>query len=83
LAEAETPGDQSVVNDIKSILIKYQEETKAQFEAIEKRLETMDKSVVEMSEQPKAQRKTGQAKIDFSKMTNFQKLKYNEENNKR
>jgi hypothetical protein len=72
-----------VIEQIKSVLIKYTEDAKAErieFEKmIDEKLSGMDSKLVEFSEQP-AEKKTKSKPIALSEMTNFQKLKYNELN---
>lgn len=75
---AEAAPEQSVVNDIKSILIKYQEESNKRFDVIEAELKDMKKEVVEMSEQPSAKPKTQMATIALTKQGRIlQKLREN------
>jgi len=70
--------DQSVVNDIKSILIKYQEDSNKRFEAIETKLSEMNGEVLKMAEQPNAKPKTAQATIELTKKGRIlQKLRDN------
>jgi len=64
---AEAAPEQSVVNDIKSILIKYQEENNARLDKIEEELKGMKTEVVEMAEQPNAKPKRAQATIELNK----------------
>ena len=72
-----------VIEQIKSVLIKYTEDAKVErleFEkGIKAELETFKSELVEFSKQP-AEKKTKSKPISLSEMTNFQKLKYNEEN---
>jgi len=58
-AEAETApvvqeGEKSVINDIKSILIKYQEDNDKRIDAIELAIQEMKGEVVELNKQPNA-----------------------------
>jgi hypothetical protein len=60
-------NDQSVVNDIKSILIKYEEKFDAKMAEIEQKIEGMSGEVVKMSEKPKVKPKTTQATVQLNK----------------
>ena len=76
-----------VQNIIKSIMIKYHEEVDLKFKNIELKFETIKKEntdlkneVLELSKQPAAKPiKSQPTQVDLSKMTNYQRLKYNEE----
>ena len=83
---AAEPKAAEIVDQIKSVLIKYTEDAKAErleFEKnIDAKLEKFNSELVEFSKTP-ATKPTKSTPILFSEMTNFQKLKFNEENNLR
>ena len=85
-AAPSAPTAESVVGDIKSLLIKYSEDAKTErleFEKmIDEKLKGFDSQLLEFSEQP-AEKKTKSKPIALSEMTNFQKLKHNDLNGTR
>ena len=85
LAEPQTSATAKEVTDaIKSVLIKYSEQTNEKFESLETKLnaivtenETLKKQVIELSEQPAAKPiKSVPTQVDFSKMSELDKRKY-------
>ena len=91
--ETETPKDP--YGQIKQLIAKFSEDNKLELSKIIERLEKVElsntevkseneklkKENVELSKEPAAKPiSTGAKKIEFKDMTNFQKLKYNEEN---
>ena len=71
---------EAIENAIKSILIKYSKDIDLKFEANKKEIADLKNEVLELSKQPAAKPiKSQPTQVDLSKMTNYQRLKYNEE----
>ena len=65
---------EEVSNAIKSVLIKYSE--------MEAKVTDLQKQIIELGKQPSEKKITKTSvNVDLSKMTNFERLKYNRENN--
>ena len=83
--EPATPTDDAatldaIENAIKSIMIKYSESTEEKNLELKKEIEDLKAEVLELSKQPAAKPiKSAPTAVELSKMTNFQRLKYNEE----
>jgi len=86
--EAEAPAeptskDGDLEKAIKSLLIKYSEEADKRAEEKNKvllsKIESLEKQVVEFGAQPKAEKIVSKS-VDFSKMTNYQKMEYRKQN---
>ena len=70
----------AIENAIKSIMIKYSESTEEKNLELKKQIEDLKAEVLELSKQPAAKPiKSAPTAVELSKMTNFQRLKYNEE----
>jgi hypothetical protein len=83
-----TSGEAEAVNKVlKSLLMKFKNEIELSFnEKIKEnnklylsKIESLEKQVVEFGAQPKAEKIVSKS-IDFSKMTNFQKMQYRKQN---
>jgi hypothetical protein len=75
-----TLPNQATVDAIKSVLIKYSEEMDVKFETLSKENKTLKEEVLELSNQPASKPiKTVVKQVEYSKMNNFEKLKYNDE----
>lgn len=86
--EGKQPSDtdtlQAIENAIKSIMIKYSESVDLKFADLKKENDTLKEEVLELQKQPAAKKIAASAnKVEFKDMTNYQKLKYNEETGKR
>lgn len=83
-----TSGEAEAVNKVlKSLLMKFKNEIELSFnEKIKEnnklylsKIESLEKQVIEFGAQPKAEKIVSKS-IDFSKMTNFQKMQYRKQN---
>jgi len=84
--ELATPNDDAatldaIENAIKSIMIKYSADVDLKFEANKKEIADLKSEILELGKQPTTKPvKSAPVQVDLSKMSNFQRLKYNEEN---
>jgi hypothetical protein len=78
---SDTATLQAIENAIKSIMIKYSESVDLKFAELKKENDTLKEEVLELQKQPAVKKIAASAtKVDFKNMSNFQKLKYNDEN---
>lgn len=79
-ATPSAPDVKEAINDIKSILVKFKEDTDAKFDKLEKENVSLKSEVVELSAQPAASPIKSRAEVPYSEMTNVEKMRYNKDN---
>ena len=69
---------ESVVNAIKSMLVKFESQTKKEFDSLKVENENLKKEVLKLAEQPAAKPiKTVLTQVNYSEMSNLEKVKFN------